>query len=229
MNITSISCLKHESIIYNRFKNSSKYLLGITFLISSFSIAQNTHPTTDDENSLYLFNFGINSSHLDLDIPDSDYSKYLYLGFSKVAKVTERIDLSYGVMIASRGYSTHSSNEKIRNNYLDIPVSIKINSIKSVDFELGLNTGILFQSYKQYSDGTDEDNIPERFAISNSPRLMLEPIVGMDIKLHTDYSLNIKYSIMRGHLNRETLWVGVSYILNHNNIYKRIYRNGIDY
>jgi len=225
----SISFSENGSTIYNRFMNCSILLLGITFLISSFSVAQNTHPTTDNENSLYLLNYGINSSHLDLDVPESNYSKHLYLGLSKVDKVTEYIDLSYGIMIVSRGYTTHSSNVRIRNNYFDIPVSIKINSIKSVDFELGLNTGILFQSYQQYSDGTDDDNIPERVAVSNYPRLLLEPIVGLDIKLHTDYSLNIKYSIMRGYLNRETLWVGVSYILNHNNIYKRIYRNGIDY
>jgi len=118
---------------------------------------------------------------------------------------------------------------KTKNRYIDVPVSIRLKTIKRLKYEIGLNRAFLLKSFDQYLDDNDPDDRPERVLNYNYSRLLLEPNIAIDIKLHTDYSLNVKHSVLSKQLNKESFWVGANYIINHNNSYTKSYQNGITY
>ena len=206
-----------------------KSLKILFFLIPVITLAQNKHPKPELNKPLYMFSFGINSSHIDLTRASANYSKHAYFGFSRIDKISDYMDLNYGVVLATRGLNTTSPNVKTKNRYIDIPISIRLKTIKRLKFEIGLNSAFLLKSFDQHLDDNDLDDRPERIHNYNYSRLLLEPNIAIDIKLHTDYSLNVKYSVLSKELNKENFWVGVNYIINHNNSYAKSYLNGISY
>ena len=202
------------------------------FLLSQLVFGQNTHPKTEVGYPLYLFQFGINSSNLNLSDADALNAKYVYFGLSSIFKSTETIDLSVGIIFANRGFNTSNPYVKTVNNCIDIPLVLKIELNNVLDFHFGIHNYFVYNSYEKHLDGSDQNKKPERVSLartSANPVFLIENNVGLDLKLHTDFSLNIKYALLGVFSNRENLWIGISYIINHKNRYKKVYRNGINY
>ena len=106
-------------------------LLKILFFLISFStLALNKHPKPEVNKPLYMFSFGINSSHIDLSRASANYSNHAYLGFSRIDKISDYMELNYGIILATRRLNTTSPNVKTKNSYIDVPVSIRLKPIK---------------------------------------------------------------------------------------------------